>query len=354
MSAVLFYDPVCHEPYDTRTLAERALGGTEATLVRVADALGAWVMQHNRSSDWQRYLKPQRLPGVTAVVVNRDARALADVLELYPQARLYLWLHDRLRPGSRRARWLAECAPLLQQLTLTAVCVSQWHRAQVAGTLEGLGLAEQVRSVAIYNPVDDALRPDGSAVDERTLVFFSSPNKGLAFTLDAFAAVRRALPDMRLLIANPGYKRDPAVRQAGVELLGAQPAARVHREVRSALCTLCLNFVIPETFGLVFAESHALGTPVLAYDCGAAAEVVADAQQLLPVTGGCRLYETLAAPLAPRWRAAPARLAAALGLFDAPIERLRAWRRGARPQAAPDARFRLEAVTAQWRALLEG
>ena len=352
MSAVLFYDPVCQQPYDTRTLAERALGGTEATLVRVADALGACVMQHNRDSDWQRYHRPQRLPGVTAVVVNRDARALADVLELYPQARLYLWLHDRLRPGSRRARWLAECAPLLRQLEVTAVCVSQWHREQVAATLEGLGLAEQVRTVAIYNPVDEALRPDGGAIDERTLVFFSSPNKGLGFTLDAFAAVRRALPDMRLLIANPGYKRDPAVRRAGVELLGAQPAARVHQEVRAALCTLCLNFVIPETFGLVFAESHALGTPVLAYDCGAAAEVIADQQQLLPVTRGERLYEAVAGPLAPRWRAAPARLAAATGLFDAPIERIRAWRQGARPQAAPDARFRLPAVTAQWRELL--
>jgi len=352
MSTILFYDAVCQRPYDTRSLGVQALGGSESTLVRVADALGAYVMQHNRDSDWQRYRRPQRLPEVTAVVVNRDARSLADVLELYPQARLYLWLHDRLRPGSRRARWLAECAPLLRQLTVTAVCVSQWHREQVAGTLEGLGLAQQVRTVTLYNPVDDALCPDGSAVDGRTLVFFSSPNKGLAFTLDAFDAVRRALPDMRLLIANPGYRHDPAVRRAGVELLGPQPAARVHQQVRAALCTLCLNFVIPETFGLVFAESHALGTPVLAYDCGAAAEVVADPQQLLPVTGGCRLYEALAAPLAVRWRAAPARLAAAARLFDAHIERIRAWRGGARPQAAPDPRFRLDAVTAQWRALL--
>src|ERR1700741_644655 len=45
MSTVLFYDPACQQPYDSRTLQAQALGGTEATLVRVADALGAWVMQ---------------------------------------------------------------------------------------------------------------------------------------------------------------------------------------------------------------------------------------------------------------------------------------------------------------------
>jgi hypothetical protein len=48
MRPVLFYDPVCQEPYDTRTLRTAAMGGTEATLTRVADALDAFVIQHNR------------------------------------------------------------------------------------------------------------------------------------------------------------------------------------------------------------------------------------------------------------------------------------------------------------------
>ena len=58
MSPVLFYDPLCQQPYDTRTLHTQAMGGTESTLVRVADALGAWVMQHNRTHDWERYRRP--------------------------------------------------------------------------------------------------------------------------------------------------------------------------------------------------------------------------------------------------------------------------------------------------------
>jgi glycosyltransferase involved in cell wall biosynthesis len=351
MSALLFYDPLCQQPYDTRTLQERALGGTEATLVRVADALGAWVMQHNRSADSGRYLRPQPLAGVRAVVINRDARALPFVLENFPQAQLYLWLHDRLRPGSRRARWLGESAPLLRRQPLTAVCVSDWQRGQVQATLHSLALPH-VRTLTIYNPVEDALRPDGTPVDDRKLVFFSSPNKGLDFSLDAFAALRRAQPELRLLVANPGYKADRRGMQPGVELLGAVPQARVHQEVRSALCTFCPNFVIPETFGLVFAESHALGTPVLTHDCGAALEVVADPQQVLPLRRAYRLYESAVRVLPRGWRRAPARLAAAAGLFDAYGERLRAWRSGARPHAQPDARFRLSVVTAQWRSLL--
>ena len=173
MSSVLFYDPVCQRPYDTRTLQAQAMGGTEATLVRVADALGAWVIQHNRTEDWQRYRRPQRLAGITTVIVNRDSRALPLVREHYPGARVHLWLHDRIHPRGRRARWLAATAPLLREMAVTAVCVSDWQRAAVDATLRRIGVAGAVRTLTIYNPVDDALTPDGTPVDERKLVFFS-------------------------------------------------------------------------------------------------------------------------------------------------------------------------------------
>jgi len=352
MSSVLFYDPVCGAPYDTRTLHERALGGSEATLTRVADALGAWVIQHNRTEDFGRYRRPQPLPGIASVIVNRDPCVLALLRAQYREARVYLWLHDRIQPRSKRARTLAAAAPLLGEMAVTAVCVSDWQRAGVDATLRGLGLSGRVRALTIYNPVDDALIPDATPVDARKLVFFSSPNKGLDFTLDVFSALRRRMPDLRLIVGNPGYKAHRPARRAGVEFLGAQPQVRVHAEVRGALCTFSPNFLIPETFGLVFAESHALGTPVLTHDCGAALEVVGDPQQVLPVTAGCRLYEATAGCLPSAWRRAPARLAAAAGLFDAYCERIRAWRAGARPHAAPDPRFRLSVVSAQWRSLL--
>jgi glycosyltransferase involved in cell wall biosynthesis len=183
-------------------------------------------------------------------------------------------------------------------------------------------------------------------------VFFSSPNKGLRFALDAFRALRRRMPDLRLCVGNPGYKRFAAAGIAGVEWLGSLPHARVVAETRAALCAFSPNFVIPETFGLVFAESHAVGTPVLTHDCGAAREVLGDAGQLLPVTWAQRAYEAPLHRLEPHWRAVPALLADRLGLFDRYIERIRLWRDGGRPRVGPDPRFRLSVIAAEWRSYL--
>jgi glycosyltransferase involved in cell wall biosynthesis len=352
MSSLLFFDPVCLRPYDTNTLRERATGGTEASVTRIADALGAYVMQHNRGADAGRYRAPGRLDGIRSVVVNRDSRALPLIRELFPQARVYLWLHDQLNPGSKRARRLASTAALLREMAVTVVCVSDSQRRGVEAVLARIGVAAQVRAVTIYNPVDDALEPDGTPVDPDKLVFFSSPNKGLDFCVDAFGALRTAMPRLRLVVANPGYKVDRAARRAGVELLGALPQARVHAEVRGALCTFFPNFAIPETFGLVFAESHALGTPVLTVDCGAALEVLGDRREVLPLKRGYRVYESAVRVLPRRLRSGPARLAAAAGLFDGFVERISDWRSGSRPQVAPDPRFRLATVAAQWRALV--
>ena len=121
-----------------------------------------------------------------------------------------------------------------------------------------------------------------------------------------------------------------------------------------ALCTFCPNFVLPETFGLVLAESLALGTPVLAYDCGAALEVVGDPRQVLPVPAGARGYERIARALGPRFRPALGRVAARLGLFDACIARIGDWRAGDRPRPRLDPRFRLATVATRWRTLLSG
>jgi glycosyltransferase involved in cell wall biosynthesis len=352
MSSLLFFDPVCQQPYDTRTLRERATGGTEASVTRIADALGAYVMQHNRTADEGRYRAPARLDGIRTVVLNRDSRALPLIRELFPQARVYLWLHDQLNPGSKRARRLAATAALLREMAVTVVCVSDSQRRGVEVVLGRIGVAAQVRAVTIYNPVDDALVPDDTPVDPDKLVFFSSPNKGLNFSMDAFGALHRAMPRLRLVVANPGYKADRATHRAGVEFMGALPQARVHAEVRSSLCTFFPNFAIPETFGLVFAESHALGTPVLTVDCGAALEVLGNRREVLPLKRGYRVYESALGTLPARLRRGPARVAAAAGLFDEFVERIAAWRSGSRPRVSPDPRFRLATVAAQWRDLV--
>ncbi len=352
MSSIVFFDPSCMKPYDSQTLTNSATGGTEGSVVRIADALGAYVIQHNRSEASGRYRPPEFIAGIDRVVVIRDSRALATVNRLFPHARVFLWLHDKVRPRSKRGRWLAGTAGLLRDLDVRIVCVSNTQRQWVEATLRWMRVDDRIRVCTIYNPIDDALAPDGSPVDDHKLVFLSSPNKGLKFTLDAFRALRRRMPDLRLVVGNPGYKDRRLGAVEGVEFLGPQPQSRMHAEVRTALCTFFPNFVIPETFGLVFAESNALGTPVLTHDCGAAREVIGDDRQVLPVTAGKRAYEILLRGCSPRCRAAAARAAAELGLFDDYIERIHAWQSGERPQTRPDPRFRLSAVAQLWRELL--
>ena len=205
MSATLFFDPVCQQPYDTRTLLQQAMGGTEATVTRVADALEALVVQHNRTEAYGRYRPPQKTPEITSVVINRDSRALSRVRDLYPNARVYLWLHDQLRPGSKRAGWLASTADLMREMAVTIVCVSDTQRRGVEAALRTMRIGD-LRTQTIYNPIDDALVPDGSPVETGKLVFFSSPNKGLKFTLDAFRAMRRKMPDLRLVVGTPATR----------------------------------------------------------------------------------------------------------------------------------------------------
>jgi glycosyltransferase involved in cell wall biosynthesis len=349
MAPLLFFDPLCPRPYSEESLRAGGLAGTEASTVRIAEALDAWVAQHNRTEVEGRYRPPSAVAHVRHVVVLRDPRSLKDAARLFPEARLTLWVHDRIEPGSSRARWFAQAAPELRRLQPDIVCVSDYQSSRVAATLAGLPGCERLEVRRIYNPVDDAIVPDGTPVDRDLLVFFSSPNKGLRFALDAFRALRRRMPDLRLRVGNPGYKSITAAAIPGVEWLGPLPHARVLSEARTALCTFSPNFVIPETFGLVFAESHAVGTPVLTCDCGAAREVLGDAGELLPVTWAQRAYEAPLRRLEPRWRTVPALLADRGGLFDRCIERIRGWRDGGRPQVGPDPRFRLSGVAAEWR-----
>ncbi|HEY2274515.1 MAG TPA: glycosyltransferase family 4 protein [Steroidobacteraceae bacterium] len=352
MAPLLFFDPLCPRPYSDESLHEGGLAGTEASTVRIAEALDAWVAQHNRTEVRGRYRPPSAVAHVRHVVVLRDPRALKDAARLFPGARLTLWVHDRIEPGSSRARWFERAAPELSRLAPDIVCVSDYQRERVVATLAGLPGCEHLAVRRIYNPVDDAIVPDGTTVDPGKLVFFSSPNKGLRFALDAFGALRRRMPDLRLCVGNPGYKSFTAAANPGVEWLGSLPHAHVLAEARAALCTFSPNFVIPETFGLVFAESRAVGTPVLTYDCGAAREVLGDPEQLLTVTWAPRAYEAPLHRLEPRWRALPARLADRLGLFDGFIERISRWRDGARPRVGPDPRFRLSAIAGEWRSHL--
>ena len=146
MNPILFWDPSCLRPYDTRTVLHEAIGGSESSLSRVADALDAFVIQHNRAQAQGRYRPPGRIPGITNVVISRDVRALPGVREIYPDAHYYLWLHDQINPGSTRGRRLASMAAVLRDLSVTIICVSDAQRRGVEATLRRMDVGDRVRA----------------------------------------------------------------------------------------------------------------------------------------------------------------------------------------------------------------
>jgi glycosyltransferase involved in cell wall biosynthesis len=127
------------------------------------------------------------------------------------------------------------------------------------------------------------------------------------------------VPELRLYVANPGYRPDLKREVRGVVNLGALPHGEVIRHVRQSLCVFYPNTVFPETFGLVFAEANAVGTPVLTHDLGAAREVLGSAIQIADASD-----------------------------YRAFTRRVLAWREGKRPRVKTSEAFRLRSVAAQW------
>lgn len=263
------------------------------------------------------------LDDVAAVIVVRSHKVLPRVRLFYPRARLFLWLH--CFPGRHRR----DIARIARFESTTIVAVSQYHREWLRDWFHEYDSenARGARIETIYDPIPDQLAPDGTVPERDRLLFLSSPHKGLDQVLEAFRAARERLPDLRLRVANPGYmkaRRRAQHEAEGAEFIGELPHDEAIRELRGAFCLFYPQSVFAETFGLVFAEANAVGTPVIAHPIGAAEEVISGSrEQLVDATRPQHVIETL----------------------------LR-WRRQGRPVVNGRDEFRLEAVTRAWENLL--
>ncbi len=339
---LLFVDSQSEVAYDETSPGNpaHAIGGSEATLVRVAIGLAADftidVVQHARATphagggvNWQPWDQLDRLAAqADAIVIQRHDALAPRLRRRNARARIVLWLHDWVDLDSApRGTSRAELRALVYRMVgVTRVCVSPAHAANIAEALQRDRLfpalfRPDIR--VIYNPVV-VLRPaPAPPVDRDRLLFASAPWKGIEQVLAAFAAVRAAIPSMQLFIASPAYDvADNAAAPEGVTFLGPLPQDRIHAELAGALCLFGPQAKVPETFGLVFAEAHALGTPALAHDFGAAVDLLSPEERLdardLPAV----------------------------------VARIKAWRDGARPQVAANPAFALDTILTQWRALL--
>lgn len=330
---ILFVDPCTPKPYDPNTLATEAMGGTEATVIRLAEALAASgeevrVTQHNRKeeSKYGAVYTPfgkNEVYRPTHVVVLRAPLVLRTARKQYPNAKLFLWCHDLFSADG----WVDGFQAVIDTQAVPIV-VSDFHRTQMYEVMKSINFKGEIPSKRIYNPIADDLRPDNTPVDPNKLVFFSSPHKGLKRTLEVFEQFKNfpELKDMKLYVANPGYISDDVdLLRDRNNVVGVGPLdhAAILQHVRSSLGVLHLNSVFPETFGLVHAEANAVGTPFLSSRLGATPELCDHPAELIDVMDN-----------------------------KAVIERIIQWKTLSRPRVRGQPNFRMCKVLREWKELL--
>lgn len=284
---IVFVDSVAPAEYN---LDSEGVGGTEQTVIRVGRALREYGYEVEISN------KPRI--GTQTIVLRDPYQARNGGI---------LWMHDYCQPH--------EITDAHRDATRNGqvVCVSAFHQANVAPLLP------EAHVKFIYNPVEADASVHRQA---KRLIFASNPAKGLFKTLQVFQALQRMETGWKLFLACPGYASLPSVGIKNVYPLGTLSHDQAIREIAKAQFMLQANDVFPETFGLVYAEANAVGTPCLTYDLGAATEILGP-EQAMP-----------------------------LGTTQAEMaQKLLEWSKTS-PKVEADPRFAIETIASQWDSLL--
>ena len=305
MSSILIIDYVAYKPYNFTTLATEPLGGTEASVLRLARALAKEhsVSLLNRSAvctesgvNFITEKTPFETPDT--VIHVRSPQSIPDMALAFPNAKHVLWLHDLGGPYLVEAKLAGQSdLDVLRNYDLDMVFVSNYHKQQfvdrgIKPFDSNFNLKGKMH--VCYNIVD--ARPSGRAKDPSRVLYASSPHKGLEHTLSTFRKIGHKFPDLKLRVLNPGYM-DSAAHGPNVVDLGSLPHHEVVREMEEASCLFSLNHVFPETMGLVYAEANAVGTPVLTHSLGALPEVLTNPRQFVNTRDAAKVGEALEAIL---------------------------------------------------------
>ena len=277
----IFFDPIGYKYFDRMTLEKEALGGTEATIVRVAEGLAELGLKVAVVQTTAEYFAP--IMGQHCFFVH--AQDISDyTCKHYIQVRSYLNPH--LFPGAKQYLWLHDVANHeeteklndLIRFKVTVIAVSRWHRNNVRDMLPGYS---NIRY--IYNPVNDSLfsTPYNDNYDRTKLVWVASPHKGLRHALNLFKQIKAKNDKMELIIFNPGYTQLDTAELSlmnGVNCYGPMNCASVWGVVKKSLAVFYPT-KWDETFGLIAAEANALGTPLITFNRAALKEVISSNEQ---------------------------------------------------------------------------
>lgn len=264
------------------------MGGTESSILRTAEILqnqghDVAICQHSRKENAvQNHITFHSQTSSQAdtfdhVVVLRKLPQLIKYQKQFPTARFYLWLHTYKNREFALKRLIKTPKPF------TVIGNSLTHQEHLDQCLHGgwlgrllnLFRAKKIEVKHAYNPIPK-FWADLQTHDKNMnqIMFISAPNKGLEQVLKYFQILKQSTPDLKLLVANPGYRDDLDEQIDGVELLGALPQKALLTKVAHSLCVFYPQTSFAETFGLIYAEANAVGTAVLAHDIGSAREIL--------------------------------------------------------------------------------
>lgn len=282
---ILFIDGVSYKHYDTAILDVEPLGGTEATVIRVAEGLaargytvgvankhtleptmGAYAYYLPLNDDLINY-SPDH------VVSLRGTTAMA----AFPKAYKYSWQHDF--PDKR----ILDMVPAFLEHNAVVIGVSDFHKNELSRWFTNENWAKVPKTVRIYNPVDpriEVARKTKVAYDRNSIVWAASPHKGLDQAIEQFKILKAILPSVTLKVFHAGYIDAKFYNVDGVMNYGAVPCQRLWQEMSASLCTFYPTDFI-ETFGLIAAESNAVHTPIATMGIGALTESVQSSDQLV-------------------------------------------------------------------------
>jgi predicted O-linked N-acetylglucosamine transferase (SPINDLY family)/glycosyltransferase involved in cell wall biosynthesis len=312
---VLFIDASTGD-YAPDTPYQRPLGGSQSALCYLAEQLaenGKDVFLLNRitrprivkgavclelPNDPAKIAKKVRWLGADTVISLNGALPPA-LAELRDQARLILWTqHAHDQPGVED---LAQ--PAFRDFWNHFVFVSEWQRNHY---LSKFGIRSELSTVMrnAISPPFQVLPAYSAEVrrDPPTLVYTSTPFRGLDVLLDVFPQIRSAVPAARLKIFSSMkvYQRDDedaiyhelydrAQKMEGVEYIGAIPQRDLAAELAQATLLAYPN-TYPETSCIAVMEAMAAGLHVVTSELGALPETSAGFADLISWDVGPEAY----------------------------------------------------------------
>jgi glycosyltransferase involved in cell wall biosynthesis len=284
---VVFLDTTANKYYDRKTLDTQPLGGTEASVVRVAEGLGSLglkvaVVQSNvgrfepQTGEFAFFLHADEMADMSCghfVQIRDHANS-----HLFPTAKKYLWCHDTA-DSYRNVDKLKED---IRDYGIKVITVSDWHNNDMS---QLIGTEPSVNTV--YNPVPESVYKkveDRPKYDQNLLIWMSSPHKGLGKALDLFAKIVKERPKLKLVVFNPGYyKLNPDIQQIPNVFMNDSGSKNCHTLWHYVQRSLAVFYPTDykETFGCIAAEANALGTPLITYKNAGLAESVSSDDQFI-------------------------------------------------------------------------